>query len=91
MEENGATPEEIEAFYKRGFKDIEIEFRINGVDADFLSIMYRMEEQFDRMVREKAIELIDENNDEISMMLNSFKAKLAQKLGVEIDDPYYGE
>lgn len=70
--------------------DLEIEFRVNGVDLPFVETVREIEAQIERMIHEKAVELLREKTgrafDELSDSVEAATRKLKRDLGVTDED-----
>ncbi len=72
---------------------IEVELRVCGVEVKFSTIIKRLMEQFDRMMHEKAIELLQERASGIEAasarakkVIDEAVATLAKDLGVPLPE-----
>lgn len=54
----------------------DIKFNVNGVDLDFRKVMEAIESNVDKMVGDKAKELIEENFEDLNKTLEEFKTKI---------------
>jgi hypothetical protein len=76
---------------KVGFQDVDIKLTINGVECDFMETIMSLDKELDRMILEKAQELIRDQVGSLQDTINSIErtalvgvAKMAIDLGVEL-------